>query len=93
MWVDHVTLHTTVLQVRMDSPDLLDSSGRKKTRRWKRLAQEKDGASSKNKRRKKDEEEEMLRASSGLGQVDQLLLTPLSCLPFFGHIFSSEAFR
>lgn len=79
-----VTMVTFVLlQVMMDSPgpDLLDSSGRKKTQRCKRTARlEKDRAPPKNKRRKREEEEKTLHSSTSsssdplvthLSQVDQ----------------------
>lgn len=71
-------------------PDLLDSCGRKKPQRCKRVARpEKDRAPPKTKRRKKEEEEKTLHSSSTassdplmthLSQVGQLLLqlSPLS---------------
>lgn len=73
--------------VMLDSPDRdLDSSGRKKPQRCKRVARpEKDRAPPKNKRRKREEEEKTLHASSSsdplmthLTQVDKLSL-PLLC--------------
>lgn len=73
---------TCVLQV--SSPDLLDSSGRKKTtQRCKRLARpDKDRAPPKTKRRKKEEEEKTLHSSSDplmthLTQVAMFLQLPL----------------
>ena len=67
--------------LQVNSPDLLDPSGRKKTQRCKRVVRpDKDRAPLKNKRRKKEEEENKLNSSSSsdplmthLTQVDQHL--------------------
>ncbi|XP_049896001.1 histone-lysine N-methyltransferase 2C-like isoform X2 [Epinephelus moara] len=80
--------------VTMDSPgpDVLDSSGRKKAQRCKRLARpEKDRAPSKNKRRKKEEEEKTLHSSS-TSPSDPLMthLRQLSVLPLMEPVLGVD---
>ncbi|XP_035533246.1 histone-lysine N-methyltransferase 2C-like, partial [Morone saxatilis] len=75
----------------VNSPDLLDSSGRKKTtQRCKRPARpEKDRAPPKNKRRKKEEEEKTLHSSTT--SLDQLThLTQLSVLPLMEPVLGVD---
>nr|XP_046227874.1 histone-lysine N-methyltransferase 2C-like isoform X2 [Scatophagus argus] len=72
------------------SPDLLDSSGRKKTQRCKRLTRpEKDRAPPKNKRRKREEEEKTLHSSTS---SDPLVthLTQLSVLPLMEPVLGVD---
>lgn len=83
--------------LQVNSPDLLDPSGRKKTQRCKRGARtDKDRAPLKNKRRKKEEEENKLNSSTSsssdplmthLTQVDQHL--PPGPPPVFIFVLST----
>lgn len=60
--VTHNDVIIPVLQV--DGPDLLDSSGKKKTQRCKRLARPEKDKAFKNKRRKNEEDEKTTLLSS-----------------------------
>ncbi|XP_034415694.1 histone-lysine N-methyltransferase 2C-like isoform X10 [Cyclopterus lumpus] len=88
---DRTGSHVNV--VMMDSPDLLDSSGSKKTQRFKRLTQpEKDRTPSKNKRRKKEEEEEKMLNASSTTSCDPLVahLRQLSVLPLMEPVLGID---
>lgn len=89
--------HVTSDLLQVNSPDLLDPSGRKKTQRCKRVARpDKDRAPLKNKRRKKEEDENIHSSTSSsdplmthLTQVDQHLPPSSSCLHLRSqHLFS-----
>ncbi|KAM8731510.1 histone-lysine N-methyltransferase 2C isoform 5-T5 [Acanthopagrus schlegelii] len=76
----------------VNSPDLLDPSGRKKTQRCKRVARpDKDRAPLKNKRRKKEEEENKLHSSTS-SSSDPLMthLTQLAVLPLMEPVLGVD---